>query len=411
MIFCVSLITLTVNLVFLSVVPISLSIQFNLAMCPLVTEIRDGSSAPPNGHLTILQRAAIIKMHQEGNSQATISHTLGHAPQTIRTWIERFKATGDVVPLRSGGRKPLMTATTQRRAFELLTSTENHHAGQVAVALHREGLVSSVPSRHTVARGAHSAAREAGVRIQCVRGQPGKALSVSNKAARLEFARVNKNTNWATVMFTDRKRFEFKFPGVKVSRSKWVVRGESWQAQQVNHPQSVNLYAGFTIHGMTAAHIVTGTSKVKSGYVNKKGEPAKNITSAEYMEVIQRTLLPEGKKMFSANGQSTWIFQQDNDPTHKMGAKWMTEWMMKSGCSLRILVWPPNSPDLSPIENIWGIVDSRVRARGCSTFEEFKAAVLDELKSVSKSTLVKLSKSMKDRLEMVVKKGGDRISY
>ena len=85
--------------------------------------------------------------------------------------------------------------------------------------------------------------------------------------------------------------------------------------------------------------------------------------------------------------------------------------MMKSGCSLRILVWPPNSPDLSPIENIWGIVDSRVRARGCSTFEEFKAAVLDELKSVSKSTLVKLSKSMKDRLEMVVKKGGDRISY
>ena len=81
--------------------------------------------------------------------------------------------------------------------------------------------------------------------------------------------------------------------------------------------------------------------------------------------------------------------------------------MMKSGCNLRIIVWPPNSPDLSPIENIWGIVDSRVRARGCSTFEEFNAAVLDELlKSVSNSTLVKLSKSMKDRLEMVVRKGG-----
>ena len=69
-----------------------------------------------------------------------------------------------------------MTATAQRRAFELLTNTENQHAGQVAVALHREGLVSSVPSRHTVARGAHSAAREAGVRIQghcCVASRGG----------------------------------------------------------------------------------------------------------------------------------------------------------------------------------------------------------------------------------------------
>jgi hypothetical protein len=31
--------------------------------------------------------------------------------------------------------------------------------------------------------------------------------------------------------------------------------------------------------------------------------------------------------------------------------------------------------------------------------------------AIPKSTLVKLSKSMKDRLERVVKKGGDRISY
>ena len=203
-----------------------------------------------------------------------------------------------------------------------------------------------------------------------------------------------------------------KYPGVKVTRSKWVIRGEPWQAQQVNHPQSVNLYAGFTIHGMTSAHIVTGTSKLKSEYVNKKGEPAKNITASEYKDVVQKTLLlPEGKKLFSANGQSAWIFQQDNDPTHRGGHKWAKEWMERSGCNIKTLEWPPNSPDISPIENIWGIVDGRVQARGCSSFEEFKKAVLEKLMAIPKSTLVKLSKSMKDRLERVVKKGGDRISY
>jgi hypothetical protein len=56
-------------------------------------------------------------------------------------------------------------------------------------------------------------------------------------------------------------------------------------------------------------------------------------------------------------------------------------------------------------------VDSKVQARGCSSFEEFKEAVLEELKAVPKATLVKLSKSMKHRLEMMVKKGGDRIPY
>ena len=364
-----------------------------------------------NGHLTTLEKAAIVRLYQEGRSQAAISRALGHAPQTVRTWVERFEATGDVKPHRPGGRKPLMSTTARQRAFELLTSTGNQHARQVATVLHQEGLVSRVPSRHTVARGAHSTAQEAGVRIQCVRGQPGKALSANNKAARLEFARVNKNTNWATVMFTDRKRYELKYPGVKVSRSKWVVRGESWQAQQVNHPQSVNLYAGFTIHGITKAHVVTGTSKLKSGYLNKKGEAAKNITTAEYKDVLQKTLLPEGRRLFSTNGQSTWIFQQDNDPTHNSGPKWVAEWMKENGCHLKTLVWPPNSPDLSPIENIWGIVDSKVQARGCSSFEEFKEAVLEELKAVPKATLVKLSKSMKHRLEMMVKKGGDRIPY
>jgi hypothetical protein len=85
--------------------------------------------------------------------------------------------------------------------------------------------------------------------------------------------------------------------------------------------------------------------------------------------------------------------------------------MERSGCNIKTLEWPPNSPDISPIENIWGIVDGRVQARGCSSFEEFKKAVLEELMAIPKSTLVKLSKSMKDRLERVVKKGGDRISY
>jgi transposase len=35
-----------------------------------------------------------------------------------------------------------------------------------------------------------------------------------------------------------------------------------------------------------------------------------------------------------------------------------------------ILNWPPNDPDLSVIENVWGILKLRIAARGPKTVEE-----------------------------------------
>jgi hypothetical protein len=40
-----------------------------------------------------------------------------------------------------------------------------------------------------------------------VRGKPRKGLTPATKAKRLAFARKNLNKNWATVLFSDRKRF------------------------------------------------------------------------------------------------------------------------------------------------------------------------------------------------------------
>jgi hypothetical protein len=54
----------------------------------------------------------------------------------------------------------------------------------------------------------------------------------------------------------------------------------------------------------------------------------------------------------------------------------------KKGSSVLLMAnWPPNSPDLNPILNLWGIVISKVNALGCKTFEEFKEEVVRELRS------------------------------
>ncbi len=52
-----------------------------------------------------------------------------------------------------------------------------------------------------------------------------------------------------------------------------------------------------------------------------------------------------------------FIFQQDLAPAHT--AKSSKSWLNDHGVG--VLDWPANSPDLNPIENLWGIVKRKMR--------------------------------------------------
>ncbi|OAD71788.1 hypothetical protein PHYBLDRAFT_26485 [Phycomyces blakesleeanus NRRL 1555(-)] len=54
-----------------------------------------------------------------------------------------------------------------------------------------------------------------------------------------------------------------------------------------------------------------------------------------------------------------YLYQEDNASYHKTT---LAE-KFKKDLGLKILEWPPNSLDLSPIENIWGLLDNKIRAR------------------------------------------------
>jgi transposase len=73
--------------------------------------------------------------------------------------------------------------------------------------------------------------------------------------------------------------------------------------------------------------------------------------------------------------------------------------------------WPPNSPDLSPIENLWAIVQRRVDAAGCKTFAEFKKTLQKEWDGVSKQLCSKLITGINTRLAECIKREGRRTDY
>lgn len=108
------------------------------------------------------------------------------------------------------------------------------------------------------------------------------------------------------------------------------------------------------------------------------------------------------------------MFQQDNDPTHKKASQVAVGmWNQKHpGGNVRILQsWPPHSPNLSPIKNVWAYVQAKVDKAGCQTFKEFKACVLKTLKEVPQRVLDNLCKSMRNRLWECKKNKGGKAKY
>ena len=90
----------------------------------------------------------------------------------------------------------------------------------------------------------------------------------------------------------------------------WVRKGKKSEAPTVNHPMTLNVYTGITKYGVTACHVVAGTSKQTSRFKNRKGVAAHNITSQEYKAVMKDTLLPQGAQLFKRTGNHVGPFSK-----------------------------------------------------------------------------------------------------
>jgi transposase len=100
-------------------------------------------------------------------------------------------------------------------------------------------------------------------------------------------------------------------------------------------------------------------------------------------------------------------FQQDGAPAHRARE---TIKSIKKEIDL-IENWPPNSPDLSIIENCWGIMKDRVAARCPKSLPELKTALIEEWNALDQTMIDHMISTTPERFRLCIQNKAESIGH
>lgn len=306
-------------------------------VCQNVNKRRFYKMAKHGKQLSESEKKTILALIESGMRARTVASTLNRSESTISKFLKRFREAGTIKNKDRSGRPKLFTDRDKRKLSKIVKADRRQPLRDITMKFNDSNLQPC--SSRTIQRNLHSMGfkRRAVVKRMVVRKV--------NQKKRIDWCRARLhwtiNNQWKHIIFSDEMMIVLKPDGqLKVWRKVWEkMRPEclGYLPECVGKTLKLMVWGCMTYTGMGTLAFIDG-----------------NMNSVKYIDILETYLWPVVIKHF---GVIRWIFQEDNAPTHK--SKLCEDWKRQN--DLPVLHWPAQSPDLSPIENIWLLLKNSVK--------------------------------------------------
>ena len=317
----------------------------------------------------------IVELYEGGlRDQRELAKKLGVSQSTISRYLSQWSRRVPVEDICGRGQPP--TFTPSERTVLGRVVAESPFISSSKIAYKMEPLFGKTCSSRTI--------RNTLVEMSYVNSIPRVVplLTEAAKEKRVEWACANTERDWSRVFFSDETYIQIS---ANVTRA-WHKTGERPSCQRSKFLKKLMFWAAVSSGMKTELFVVGGT-----------------MTSQRYIVLLRDEFLPWLRRQ--KRGQ--FVFQQDNAPAHT--AKTTRQFFDEE--KIEVLPWPASSPDLNPIENLWGILKTRVDARKPNDVSELLTAAQEEWAGISLQTVRACINSLPKRLTQVIQRNGNKADY
>lgn len=320
-----------------------------------------------------------LRRHRKGPrlSIAQIVQETRCSRSTVKRVLKRYDEHKDVEEGKRTGRK---RATTAEQDAEIVAMAEaDPETNSAAIASRLKRKRANAVSARTVCR------RLAEAKVEYASPVFKPLLSARHQQIRVKWLTHCEQQDWSRVLFTD----EASIMLGRVKSKVWRKRGQHVVRRTLKHPAKVHVWGCFCRAGFGKLHVFT-----------------KNLNAERLCSIYEKALLPSAKAFFG-EGSVDWVLLEDNDSKHTSGLA--KQW--RADNAVTRIDFPPQSPDLNPIENVWHILKSNVGYRRPANLKQLKRVVKQEWAKLPSHLCERLADSMPSRIEQLRQANGDYILY
>ena len=332
------------------------------------------------------QCSIVTSLLQEGYSlrQIQLKTDLG------KSTIGRIKKEMDGDKENSRGGRPSKLSSGDKRSIIRQITT-----GRLDNAVEATHFINNILPNPVTPQTVRNALKQNDFRSVVKRKRP--LLKKAHRVARLKFARYHENwtvEDWKRILWSDETKINRI--GSDGKAYTWKKKGEPLSDRTttptVKHGGGNNLMV-WGCMGWNGVGVLTEVQGIMNA------DQYCEILDGGVVESFEKLEMPEGERMF----------QQDNDPKHASNKA--TKWFEDN--TIEVMVWPAQSPDLNPIEHLWGDLKKALKQypKPAKGVHELWERVVEQWNRIPPETCQRLIESMPRRVQAVIKAKGGHTKY